>query len=228
MQEEEQQTENYVLYMVTEPGNNCPVYIGQTHNFKHRVSQHKLPSVWKRHPKNPFYKAMTLENRHKFVYKIVAQSSTREEIEKMEVAFIKEYKPVYNTSRGTRRVIYGYNYITEERIEFLGLSDASKQTNQSGGNIQKVLQGHVNSLSNWLFSEDEHVDWAALEDKARKHHSSKPRPVIGVNKKTGQEVSFQSVSEAARFFKKPYGVGDICKSCKNPNKTAYGYFWKYA
>ncbi len=59
-------------------------------------------------------------------------------------------------------------------------------------------------------------------------YKSNNTPVIGTSTKTGENVEFHSISEAARCVSgSADGSANICKSIKNKTITAYGYKWEY-
>ena len=48
-------------------------YIGSSKNVKSRWTDHKKPSVWKRHPNNPMYLDMQEYGKDKFEFEILAE-----------------------------------------------------------------------------------------------------------------------------------------------------------
>lgn len=51
------------------------------------------------------------------------------------------------------------------------------------------------------------------------------RAVIATNIENGEEIEFESIYKAARFF--GISQGNICLCCKGLRPYASGYFWKY-
>lgn len=52
------------------------------------------------------------------------------------------------------------------------------------------------------------------------------KPIIGVNKATGEEIYFESLEQAGRFFgTQPQTIG---RALKGKRKTSLGYYWRYA
>ena len=79
-----------------------------------------------------------------------------------------------------------------------------------------------------------------IEEHNRLHHTGekaswygkcgtlhpRSKPIIGVNKTTGEEVKFSCAAEAKRIL----GIFSkhICDCCKGKIKSSCGYVWKYA
>lgn len=221
------QEKEYVVYTICEPKGTHPIYVGLTQCFVKRIGQHKLPSTWKRNPQNKLYQQMSLENRHDFVFSIHNQADTLEEAQKFEEEAIRLFNPVANTSKGTRRTIKALNFHTNEKKSFFGVKECSLYTEQSSGNINKILSGYVHSVNGWIFSDALQPKWDKLIEKAKSNHSSKPRRVLGIELSSGIKREFDSLSEAARFLGKPFGSSDIGKVCSNKKKTAYGHSWSF-
>lgn len=55
-------------------------------------------------------------------------------------------------------------------------------------------------------------------------HGRDKRPVIGENKKTGELLTFESLTEAASHG---FKAASICICCKGKRRSHYGYKWSY-
>lgn len=60
-----------------------------------------------------------------------------------------------------------------------------------------------------------------------KVNGKKSKPVVGINKKTGEVVEFPSISEVQRKFNISSSHISKCCKCDYGFKSAGGYYWKY-
>ena len=65
-----------------------------------------------------------------------------------------------------------------------------------------------------------------LTKEKRKGNQYRAKPIVGINKETGEEVRFDSAIEAQMVF----GIshGSICHCLKGRCKSAGGHYWRYA
>ena len=73
-------------------------YIGSSKDVKRRLTAHKWPSTWKKHPNNPMYLDMRKYGTDKFVFEVIAEVEP-EELKVTEQKFIETLKPTYNSNR---------------------------------------------------------------------------------------------------------------------------------
>ena len=73
-------------------------YIGSSKDVKSRWTDHKKPSVWKKHPNNPMYLDMKKYGTDKFAFEILEEAEP-EELKVTEQKFIETLKPTYNSNR---------------------------------------------------------------------------------------------------------------------------------
>ena len=66
--------------------------------------------------------------------------------------------------------------------------------------------------------------WHAIKIGLITRHGRDKRPVIGKNKKTGESLVFNSMSEAALHG---FKAASICVCCKGKRPSHYGYKWSY-
>lgn len=64
--------------------------------------------------------------------------------------------------------------------------------------------------------------WRILDDKSKK------KAIIGIQKKTWQQIEYESIAEACRQLGNGCKGAGLLKSLKNPNKYSWkGYYWYY-
>ena len=68
-------------------------YIGSSKNIKKRWTNHKLISVWKRHPNVKLYKALAQYGRDNFTIEVIEETNNLREREQY---YIEQLKPTYN------------------------------------------------------------------------------------------------------------------------------------
>ena len=73
-------------------------YIGSSKNVKHRWTEHKCSSTWKRHSNNPMYLDMKKYGVDYFVFEILEEVEI-EQLKEVEQQFIETLKPTYNSNR---------------------------------------------------------------------------------------------------------------------------------
>jgi group I intron endonuclease len=80
-----------IIYKLTSPTGK--IYVGRTHNFEDRMVQHKYEAITRR--KNyPLYKAIRKYGWDTFNKEIIAMTSTEENAQVLEEAFIVKYNAV--------------------------------------------------------------------------------------------------------------------------------------
>lgn len=88
-----------------------------------------------------------------------------------------------------------------------------------------------NDISNleWCTSQYNH-NYGTRTERATKANTNGAcsKAVIAINKKSNEKKIFPSASEAARQLGDVYYRSNIIACLKGRQKSAYGYFWKYA
>lgn len=117
---------------------------------------------------------------------------------------------------------------TDNRVENLRWTTHKENCNNplTAKRISEALSGENNP-----FYGRRHTDEAKRKmSEARKGkfgaENNSSKPIVGINKETGEEVVFAAAMEAQRVL----GIndGNICECCKGKRKSAGGYYWRYA
>lgn len=132
-----------IIYAITNSVNN-KIYIGQTtQTLNSRISQHR--SAVKKGT-TPLCKAMAAYGPEKFSAHIIDYASTKEQLDKLEISHIMQYKAmVYDN---------GYN-VKLPVVDSLGgffhcIKDAAKHHRISGSNIYNMILGNTDSFKDGL------------------------------------------------------------------------------
>ena len=96
--------------------------------------------------------------------------------------------------------------------------------NNSSANLEWVthIENMRHAVNNGRFAEHH----KRLAEILRETNRRQQKPVKGVNVKTGEVISFESIQSAGRHFNGR--AGEICMCCKGQRETAQGYRWEYA
>lgn len=202
----------HVIYRIVNP--SMKIYIGQTCNFPSRMSQYK-----NLHCKGQklLYRSLKKYGFENHTIDIIANATTKEEINRLEVFYITEYKScVYNNKR------YGLNILRDHTPSY-------SHTPRTEETLRKQRESHLGNI----VSEE-------TKNKIRHTMKGRPKPLetiakMGVKlRKAVRQISIEgntikewvSASEAARQLK--ISSGSIITCCKGKANHCGGYKWQYS
>lgn len=128
-------------------------YIGQTINPEQRKKAHISDST---HIDTKFYRAVRKYGWSEFEYEILANSEDREELDKLEVEFIKEFNSIqegYNIRSGGEHPIMG-----EETKKKLQKANAFQNAELSEGEIIELRNAYLNYESPSQIYKEKYID----------------------------------------------------------------------
>lgn len=141
-------------------------------------------------------------------------------------------------SEGYRKVGYkGKQYLVHRLVaevyipNFEGKKEVDHintvRTDNRVENLRWVTRGENsnNSMSRQHYSEAKKGKKQSVEH-IRKRTEAKKKPIIGVNKETGEIVEFESATDA--WLTLNINSSHITQCCKGRYKSAGGYVWRYA
>ena len=88
-------------------------YIGSSKDVKHRWTEHKCKSSWKKFPNNPMYLDMQKYGVDKFEFEILTEVEA-DKLKETEQQFIELLKPSYNNRRANGLDIERYKKTSKE------------------------------------------------------------------------------------------------------------------
>jgi len=157
-----------------------------------------------------------------------------------------------NNRVNRRGKIYGIHPESGRKKMWNSQADCAEEINNNRKNNQALsdvlvrnIEGakSMSQVKGWYLFRDKHVansDWKKAEpNRFNSEQASKisaisaekrKKPIRGVSITTGEEVRFDSISEASFFIKgdKNYkAVQNIVKNAQGKSKYAYGYKWNY-
>ena len=153
-----------VIYKAT---NNITdkIYIGQSNNFAKRIKSHVNASFNDNSNSfsTPFHKAIREYGYENFNWE-VEYTTHRNELNLLEAYFIKHYNSFengYNSTPGGDAIkIKNHRHYDDKKFKFFNTktNDTVRCTrntfikifNLDGSNVSKLIQGKLNSLSNWV------------------------------------------------------------------------------
>jgi group I intron endonuclease len=203
------------IYKITNLLNN-KIYIGKTMSTpEDRFSQHIRDSKKTGINNRPLYKAINKYGIENFSLETIEECdfSIVNEREKYWIEYYNSYHYGYNaTMGGDGKQYYDYTQIYILWKEGYNSQQIKDKIGCSDDTITIALrQFNVSTKERQI---------RANEENARK--------VAMLNYNTESIIQiFPSLSEAARFVKKPEGKGHISAVCKGKRKSAYGYKWKF-
>ena len=203
-----------IIYLIINKVNGHK-YVGQTtQGMNKRWAQHIQEA--NRMSPYPLHKAMRKHGNHNFMIREICECKENELNDK-EQYYIKEYN-TFNSAEGYNATSGGEGGL---------LSDETKQKISDKKKDMIYTDEHCNSISNSLKDKlDNNDKWGFHLAENRgdgKHMSNK---VLSVNVETGEEIEWESISEAAIEL-----TGDRRKNgnivrAMNKGYKAYGHLWK--
>ena len=150
----------------------------------------------------------------------------------------RDYKfvPVENGGRVPVEIHHGYTCLSDSDVKEIRdlyfndgwtVKDLAKKYNKSYNNIEQLLKGKIYRDVGGMTSST-----LILNRSSRGNKSWKGVPLVATNVKTGQDLYFNDIGEAAEAFlkfantKKINVYMAIYKVIYGRNKTAYGYTWQ--
>jgi hypothetical protein len=123
---------------------------------------------------------------------------------------------------------YKLKNIPEGKIEKLyeskGIYDICKELNLTFNTVQKYLKEKN------LYKPFKNKKPNSKETRLKKSLANlgkRSRSVEQYDKQNNFIKEFKNITEACLFLNKPGRMGDITACCRNKQKTAFGYIWKY-
>ena len=150
-------------------------YIGSSKDVKRRWKEHKLPSIWKKHPNNPMYLDMKKYGLDRFDFEILAEVEI-EKLKETEQRFIETLNPTYNSNRADGRDIERYKEYHKEYQNSDKRKKYLKEYNKSDKR-KKYLKEYDNQI---CYYEGETLTLNAL--KLRFRRAGIPHPVLEAKK----------------------------------------------
>lgn len=150
----------------------------------------------------------------------------------------RDYKfvPVENGGRVPIKIHHGYTCLSDSDVKEIRdlyfnkeyrVEDLAKKYNKSYNNIEQLLKGKIHRDVGGMIS-----NVLGLNRGGRNKKLLKGIPLVATNIKTGQDLYFNDINEAADAFlkfantKKINVYMAIYKVIYGRNKTAYGYTWQ--
>jgi len=200
--------------MIINKVNGCK-YIGQTtQGMNKRWKQHIDEA--KRMSSKPLHCAMRKHGNHNFIIKEICECHI-DELNDKERYYIKEYN-TFESSQGYNATSGGEGGLLSQEIKDKISKTMSnvERTEEWTDNISSTLKGKLDKNEKWGF----HLS----ENRGNgKHMATK---IMGVNIETGEEVVWDSISEAAiELTGDRKKSSNIIQAAKHGWK-AYGYLWK--
>lgn len=185
-------------------------YIGKTtQGMNKRWKQHIDEA--KRMSSKPLHRAMRKHGNHNFMIKELCECNINE-LDEKEQYYIKEYN-TFESEQGYNATSGGEEGLLDEISKTM--SDIER-TDEWTDNISSTLKDKLNKDEKWGF----HLPGNRGNGS---HMSTK---IMGVNIETGEEVVWDSISEAAiELTGDRKKSSNIIQAAKNGWK-AYGYLWK--
>lgn len=198
-------------------------YIGATtKSLKERKQDHLERAS--RGQDGKLYKALRVFGSGAFIWKIIDDAETINELAVKEKYWIKYYDSKengYNADEGGgfKKTVYQYSVATRELVgEFEGLNSAASACNASKQDISRAALGVNNLYAGYLWSYNKSDLLPLASDKRRKEVIQLDEQGVVIN-------TFKSVAEAS----KAAGTSKTCISrvCRGERKSTQGYVWKY-
>ncbi len=199
-------------------------YIGAT---THSLNQRKLDHLERvnRGEKGKFYEAISTYGKDAFSWEQIYTTTSTHELAQKEKEYILDYNSKedgYNGDSGgsgIKRTVYKYDISDGALIEkFSGLDEAAKSINSSKQHIGRACLSVNNMYGGYYWSYE-------FKEPFRPDKDSRKKVVLYYNLVDGEELEFESVSEASRRT----GVSKSCiaRFCRGERKPPEGYRWEY-
>ena len=92
--------------------------------------------------------------------------------------------------------------------------------------MQSIFKLSVSTLIRYLKTGAE-LGWCDYKPEKHRGFLKDTRQVKGIDLKTGEEIAFLSLSEAAKYLGDIRKLRNISSCCRGERKSAYGYVWSY-
>ena len=104
-------------------------YIGSSKNIKQRWTDHKKPSMRKKHPNSQLYQDMQKYGTDKFEFEILAEVEP-DKLKATEQQFIEKLQPTYNSNRANGWNVERYKEYQNEYMKEYYKSDKGKESHR--------------------------------------------------------------------------------------------------
>lgn len=209
------------IYKIVNKLNN-KIYIGKTNlsSIEERFKEHCYEHDKFHSEKRPLYSAMKKYGIENFQIHLLEECSPEKasEREQFWIEYYQSYISGYNaTIGGDGRQLYDYNLLIEDYLSGLSMAQIAKKYACTPETVSNALRNnHIQPLSSGEYS---------------KQYFS--QPIIGINKITQENYTFNSQHEAASWIiTQGYSksilkdvVGKISMARRGKRKTAYGFYW---
>ena len=126
-----------------------------------------------------------------------------------------------------------FNYFSEKKIYlnyyFLDLATERLQKTKNVFAELDAIEAEYSIITSQLGTIAKVKAAFVIDSSIIKHREKVSKPVIMINKKTGEEIrEFSSMYQAALFLEKKNGFGPISAAANGKIKSAYGFKWQFA
>ena len=209
------------IYKIVNKLNN-KIYIGKTNlsSIEERFKEHCRDYDKFHSEKRPLYLAMKKYGIENFQIHLLEECPPEKasEREQFWIEYYQSYISGYNaTIGGDGRQLYDYNLLIKDYLSGLSMTQVAKKYDCTSETVLSALKNnHIQPLSSSEYS---------------KQHFG--QPVIGINKITQENYTFDSQHEAANWIiTQGYSkstlkdvVGKISMARRGKRKSAYGFYW---
>ena len=231
-----------IIYKVTNKENN-KVYIGQTiQSLAERKNKHYYKARQENDYNTHFINALRKYPENSFIWEIIDQAESQEELDKKEKQWIAYYNSVetgYNTKDGGQTIIvtdkflekcgsypfYAFDLQGNKIGEFLNQREFARQYNLSKGDIYRMLHNQSYYTNGVICIDKETFSEERLKECV-KRAKKKTTPFIARNIETGEIFGpFTSKTECKKSLN--LKSNHISEVLDKKRKTQEGYIFQY-
>ena len=231
-----------IIYKVTNQANN-KVYIGQTiQTLNERITKHYYKAKQENEYDTHFINALRKYPKENFIWKIIDEAETQEELNTKEKYWIKFYNSIeegYNTKDGGETIIvtdkflekcgsypfYAFDLEGNKLGEFLNQREFSRQYNVNKGDIYRMLHNQL-YFSNGIICIDKETFTEERLKECIKRAKSRNTSFIARKIETGEVFGpFINKMECKKFLNlKSNHIGEVLNKQR---KSQEGYIFQY-
>lgn len=231
-----------IIYKATNKINN-KVYIGQTTRplderiYYHTYRAYNEPEIEHTH----FINAIRKYGANNFVWEIIDEAESKEELNSKEIYWIKQYNSIekgYNIQYGGTsfdsekfaqacgsKPFYVYKVNGEFVGEFINKKKFCRDHNIADTHVKNVLEGKYNSYCGYIFIDKEDFAEEKLKERLSKAKQSF-RPFIAIKLDSNEQFGpFESMKECRQALK--LTSNHISEILKGIRKSQEGYTFKF-